>query len=147
MAVAVAVVVASRFALVSATMRSAFATFYDGEADGSCDGPWSGGEVTTPYTCHSVWQVLALQVAIPAWSFLTTTTTTTTTATLKDLKTTTTTSYEDYYLGSLSWTSKTFYFPDSRDLLEVLRDFPSGIPIQAQAEFWDLATGLKHERQ
>ena len=25
-----------------------------------------------------------------------------------------------YYLGSLSWTSKTFYFPDSRDLLEVL---------------------------
>ncbi len=25
-----------------------------------------------------------------------------------------------YYLGSLSWTSRTFYFPDSRDLLEVL---------------------------
>ena len=28
-----------------------------------------------------------------------------------------------YYLGSLSWTSRTFYFPDSRYLLEVLRDF------------------------
>ena len=28
-----------------------------------------------------------------------------------------------YYLGSLSWTSRTFYFVDSRDLLEVLRDF------------------------
>ena len=28
-----------------------------------------------------------------------------------------------YYLRSLSWTSRTFYFPDSRDLLEVLRDF------------------------
>ncbi len=28
-----------------------------------------------------------------------------------------------YYLHSLSWTSRTFYFPDSRDLLEVLRDF------------------------
>ena len=28
-----------------------------------------------------------------------------------------------YYLGSLSWASSTFYFPDSRDLLEVLRDF------------------------
>ena len=27
-----------------------------------------------------------------------------------------------YYLGSLSWTSRTFYFLDSRDLLEVLRD-------------------------
>ena len=25
-----------------------------------------------------------------------------------------------YYLRSLSWTSRTFYFPDSRDLLEVL---------------------------
>ena len=25
-----------------------------------------------------------------------------------------------HYLGSLSWTSRTFYFPDSRDLLEVL---------------------------
>jgi hypothetical protein len=28
-----------------------------------------------------------------------------------------------YYLRSLSWTSRTFYFLDSRDLLEVLRDF------------------------
>jgi len=28
-----------------------------------------------------------------------------------------------YYLRSLSWTSRTFYFPDSRDLREVLRDF------------------------
>jgi hypothetical protein len=28
-----------------------------------------------------------------------------------------------YYLGSLSWTSRTFYCPDSRYLLEVLRDF------------------------
>ncbi len=28
-----------------------------------------------------------------------------------------------YYFRSLSWTSKTFYFLDSRDLLEVLRDF------------------------
>ncbi len=28
-----------------------------------------------------------------------------------------------YYLRSLSWTSETFYFPDSRDLLEVLGDF------------------------
>ena len=28
-----------------------------------------------------------------------------------------------YYLGSLSWTSRTFYFPDSRYLLEVLRYF------------------------
>ena len=28
-----------------------------------------------------------------------------------------------YYLGSVSWTSRTFYFPDSRYLLEVLRDF------------------------
>ncbi len=28
-----------------------------------------------------------------------------------------------YYLGSLSWTSRTFYFPGSRYLLEVLRDF------------------------
>ncbi len=28
-----------------------------------------------------------------------------------------------YYLGSLSWTSRAFYFLDSRDLLEVLRDF------------------------
>ncbi len=28
-----------------------------------------------------------------------------------------------YYLGSLSRTSRTFYFLDSRDLLEVLRDF------------------------
>ncbi len=28
-----------------------------------------------------------------------------------------------YYLGSLSWTSRTFYFPDSRYLLEVLGDF------------------------
>ena len=27
-----------------------------------------------------------------------------------------------YYLRSLSWTSWTFYFLDSRDLLEVLRD-------------------------
>ncbi len=27
-----------------------------------------------------------------------------------------------YYLGSVSWTSRTFYFPDSRDLLEVLGD-------------------------
>ena len=26
-------------------------------------------------------------------------------------------------MGSLSWTSRTFYFLDSRDLLEVLRDF------------------------
>ena len=69
------------FTLVSATMWSVFATFYDGEAasreaDGSCDGPGSGGEVTTPYT---FFLVLASQVAIPAWSFLTTTTTTTTT--------------------------------------------------------------------
>ncbi len=28
-----------------------------------------------------------------------------------------------YYLGSLSWATRTFHFPDSRDLLEVLRDF------------------------
>ena len=28
-----------------------------------------------------------------------------------------------YYVRSLSWTSRTFYFLDSRDLLEVLRDF------------------------
>ena len=28
-----------------------------------------------------------------------------------------------YYLRSISWTSRTFYFPDSPDLLEVLRDF------------------------
>ena len=28
-----------------------------------------------------------------------------------------------YYLRSLSWTSRTFYFLDSRDLLDVLRDF------------------------
>ena len=28
-----------------------------------------------------------------------------------------------YYLRSLSWTSRIFHFPDSRDLLEVLRDF------------------------
>ncbi len=28
-----------------------------------------------------------------------------------------------YYLGSLIWTSRTFYFPDSRYLLEVLGDF------------------------
>ena len=28
-----------------------------------------------------------------------------------------------YYLGSSSWTSRTLYFPDSRYLLEVLRDF------------------------
>jgi len=28
-----------------------------------------------------------------------------------------------YYLRLLSWTSRTFYFPNSRDLLEVLRDF------------------------
>ena len=27
-----------------------------------------------------------------------------------------------YYLRPLSWTSRTFYFPDSRDILEVLRD-------------------------
>ena len=29
-----------------------------------------------------------------------------------------------YYLSSLSWTSRTFYFPDSRYLLEVLRGLP-----------------------
>ncbi len=29
-----------------------------------------------------------------------------------------------YYLGSLSWTSRTFYFSDSRDLIEVLRGLP-----------------------
>ena len=41
-----------------------------------------------------------------------------------------------YYLRSLSWTSRTFYFPDSRDLREVLRDFlgrererEGGVPI------------------
>ena len=28
------------------------------------------------------------------------------------------------YLSSLSWTSRIFYFPDSRDLLEVLRGLP-----------------------
>jgi len=36
-----------------------------------------------------------------------------------------------YYLRSLSWTSSTFYFLDSRDLLEVLRDFlgrEGGVP-------------------
>ena len=31
-----------------------------------------------------------------------------------------------YYLGSLSWTFRTFHFPDSRDLLEVLRDSLGG---------------------
>ncbi len=29
-----------------------------------------------------------------------------------------------YYLRSFSWTSRTFYFSDSRDLLEVLRGLP-----------------------
>ncbi len=35
-----------------------------------------------------------------------------------------------YQLGSLSWTSRTFYFPDSRDLLEAL----GGLPWQRERE-------------
>ncbi len=35
-----------------------------------------------------------------------------------------------YYLGSLSRTSRTFYFPDSRDLLEVL----GGLPWQRESQ-------------
>ena len=47
-----------------------------------------------------------------------------------------------YYLRSLSWTSRTFYFQDSRDLLEVLRDVlgreRGGLPRYRCLEVFDL---------
>ena len=52
-----------------------------------------------------------------------------------------------YYLGSLSWTSRTFYFLDSRDLLEVLRDFlgrerEGGVPRGSSRTLGDPPWGL-----
>ncbi len=51
-----------------------------------------------------------------------------------------------YYLRSLSRTSRTFYFPDSRDLLEVLRDFlgreRGGVPGGSSRTLGDPPLGL-----
>ena len=51
-----------------------------------------------------------------------------------------------YYLRSLSWTSRTFYFQDSRDLLEVLGGLPwqreRGVPRGSSRTLGDPPWGL-----
>ncbi len=51
-----------------------------------------------------------------------------------------------YYLRSLSWASRPFYFLDSRDLLEVLRDFlgreRGGVPRGSSRTLGDPPWGL-----
>ena len=46
-----------------------------------------------------------------------------------------------YSLRSLSWTPRIFYFPDSGDLLEILRDFlgreRGGVPRGSSRTLWD----------